>query len=62
MVQANNFSENFNPRNTRPLASLGNETPSLGSETRDTEKWGLREKNCGEPQTETRALQVVWGA
>ena len=27
-----------------------------------TEKWALREKNCGEPQTETRALQVVWGA
>ena len=52
----------INPRNTRPLASLGNETPSLGSETRDTEKWALREKNCGEPQTETRALQVVWRA
>ena len=48
------------------FASLGNETQSLVSEYcgRDTEKWTLQEKNCGEPQTETmaRALRVVWGA
>ena len=31
-----------NPRNTSHLGSLGSETPSLGSETRDTEKWALR--------------------
>jgi len=31
----------LNPRNTSRLASLGSETPSLGSETRDTEKWAL---------------------
>ena len=52
----------LNPRNTRPFASLGNENRSLVSETRDTEKWALREKNSVDPQTETRALGVVWGA
>ena len=39
----------FNPRNTRPFASLRNENRSLVSETRDTEKWALRVpflKNC----------------
>ena len=52
----------LNPRNTRRFSVLGNEYRVLVSEYRDTEKWVLRAKNSTEPQTETRALRVVWGA
>ena len=41
--------KNFNPRNTRPFASLGNEIRSLDSKTRDAEKWALREKKLRRP-------------